>query len=434
MKATKARARVKVSVRPEAEWQQMFDEAWRLQREHFWEKGMAGVDWEAMYARYAPLLVRITTRSELSDLLWELQGELGTSRAYEMGGAYRTRPRYRQGFLGVNWAYDAATTRYRLAHIVRGDPADLDATSPLTSPGLAITEGDAVLAMNGQQVRPDRPPHALLVNQAGQVVQVTIEDAATSAVRTVLVKTLSSEEPARYHEWVERNRQYVHDRSNNRVGYIHIPDMKKEGFAAFHRSWLADYDYPAIVIDVRWNSGGNVSGLLLRHLACRRIGYDISRWEQPRPYPNTAPRGPMVVLANASTASDGDVFCHSFQLLHLGPVVGTRTWGGVIGYRVRHLLADETMTTQPEFAFWFPEVGWGVENYGVTPDIEVEIAPQMMGHATDPQLDCAIIEALRLADEQPGLEPQPERVCPFSSLQACVGGAVVSLEGKKAEA
>src|SRR5581483_9574005 len=144
--------RIKVSVQPAAEWKQMFAEAWRLQREHFWTADMSGIDWDAIYAQYAPLLERVSSRAELSDLLWELQGELNTSHAYEMGGQYRRPPYYSQGLLGVDWSYDATSQRYRIAHIIIGDPADSKTTSPLTSPGLNINEGDAVLAINGQRV------------------------------------------------------------------------------------------------------------------------------------------------------------------------------------------------------------------------------------------------------------------------------------------
>lgn len=400
-------SRIKVSVQPAAEWRQMFTEAWRLQREQFWNEEMSGVDWDAAYALYAPLVDRVTSRSELSDLFWELQGELGTSHAYEVGGEYRHGPHYRQGFLGVTWEYDEEHGRYRIARIVKGDTADTQATSPLTSPGLDVSEGDAVLAVNGQRVDAEHTPQELLVNQAGQEVQLTVEDAETAEIHTVTVKTLHSDYPARYREWVEHNRQYVHERSQNRVGYIHIPDMSTNGFAEFHRSFLTEYDYPALLVDVRWNSGGHVSSLLLEKLARRRIGYDFSRWGQPEPYPHESPRGPMVALTNEHAGSDGDIFCHSFKLMGLGPLLGMRTWGGVIGITMNHRLVDGTITTQPEFSFWFKDVGWNVENYGTDPDIEVDIAPQDFVQGIDSQLDRALAEALRLAEELPVLEPRP---------------------------
>ncbi len=399
--------RIKVSVQPAAEWKQMFAEAWRLQREQFWVEDMSGIDWDAIYAQYAPLIERVSSRSELSDLFWELQGELGTSHAYEMGGEYRQRPNYRQGFLGVDWSYDAASNRYRIAHIVQGDSWDSKITSPLTGPGLNVAEGDAVLAINGQRVGPNRSPQELLVNQAGNEVQLTIESAESKETRTITVEALSNEAPARYREWVEGNRRTVHTLSQERVGYIHIPDMGGTGYAEFHRSYLTEYDYPALLIDVRWNGGGHVSGLLLSKLTRKRVGYDFPRWGQPSPYPEGAPRGPMVALTNEQAGSDGDIFSHTFKLMDLGPLIGKRTWGGVIGISPRHRLVDGTMTTQPEFAFWFKDVGWNVENYGTDPDIEVDIAPQDYVNNLDPQLERAIAEALRLVEEYPALEPKP---------------------------
>ena len=400
--------RVKVSVQPAAEWKQMFAEAWRLQREQFWTEDMSGIDWDAIYAQYAPLVERVGSRSELSDLFWELQGELGTSHAYEFGGEYRHGPHYRQGFLGVDWSYDAENERYRIAHIVKGDPANEYETSPLTGPGLNVAEGDAVLAINGLRVGPDRSPQEPLVNQAENEVQLTIEEAATKETRVITVKTLASEWDARYREWVEYNRSMVHEASQGRVGYIHIPDMGANGYAEFHRSYLAEFDYPALLVDVRWNGGGHVSGLLLEKLTRRRVAYTFRRWGQPSGYPYESPRGPMVALANEQAGSDGDIFSHSFKLMGLGPLIGMRTWGGVIGISPRHRLVDGTMTTQPESAFWFKDVGWNVENYGTDPDIEVDIAPQDYVNGVDPQLERAIAEALQRIEEVPVLEPKPE--------------------------
>ncbi len=399
--------RIKVSVQLVAEWKQMFAEAWRLQREQFWTEDMSGVDWEGIYAQYAPLLERIGSRSELSDLIKELQGELGTSHTYERGGEYRRGNNYRQGFLGIDWQYDAATQRYRIAHIVRGDPSNKGETSPLTLPGLNVPAGDAVLAINGQRVTLERSPQELLVNQSEHEVQLLLEAAETKETRVITVPTLSSEDDARYREWVEYNRHLVHTQSEDRVGYIHIPDMLPHGFAEFHRSYLAEYDYPALVIDVRWNYGGHVSSLLLEKLARHRIGYDFQRWGAPIPYPEQSPRGPMVALMNEHTHSDGDIFCHSFRLMGLGPLIGKRTWGGVIGYTHHRRLVDGTLTTQPEYASWFKDVGWEVENHGTDPDIEVEVAPHDYQKHTDPQLQRAIQEALRRIAECPSLEPKP---------------------------
>ena len=398
--------RVKVSVAPAAEWRQMFQEAWRLQREQFWVEDLSGVDWDEVHRRYLPLVDRITTRSEFSDLLWELQGELGTSHAYESGGEYRWGPYYQQGFLGADWEHDAAAGGYRVTRLVRGDPWDADATSPLLRPGIGVRPGDVVVAINGQPLGPDVTPGERLVNQAGNEVAVVVQR-GDGQPRTVTVRALHSETPARYRDWVEDRRRYVHGAGEGRVGYVHVPDMSADGYAEFHRGFLVEYDHDALIVDVRHNRGGNVSGLLLEKLARRRVGYQYGRWQAPRPYPPESPAGPLVALTNESSASDGDVFSHAFKLMGLGPLVGKRTWGGVIGIRPVHRLADGTLTTQPEFSLFFDDVGWRVENYGTDPDIEVDNAPHHFREGTDPQLERAVAVALDLLRQRQPHRPNP---------------------------
>jgi tricorn protease len=348
---------------------------------------------------------RVTTRSELSDLLWEVQGELGTSHAYEIGGEYRPGPTYSQGQLGVDWRQDPATGRYIIGRIVEGDPWDPGVTSPLNRPGLDVRVGDAVLAINGQPVGGRVTPGEWLVNQADQEVLLTIQR-GDEAPRTVAVKALGTEQAARYRDWVEGNRRHVHEATAGRVGYVHIPDMGPEGFAEFHRGYLVEFDHEGLLIDVRYNGGGHVSQLLLEKLARRRLGYDFPRWGAPEPYPQHAPRGPIVALTNELAGSDGDIFSHTFKLLKLGPLVGKRTWGGVIGIWPRHILADGTLTTQPEFSFYFDDVGWNVENYGTDPDIEVDNRPQDYVRGVDVQLNKAIEVCLEQLVKVPPHTPQ----------------------------
>jgi tricorn protease len=400
--------RIKVSVRPEAEWQQMFDEAWRLQREQFWVADMAGVDWRTVHDRYAPLVQRIASRAELSDLLWELQGELGTSHAYEIGGDYRPHPQYQQGFLGVDWHVDAPEARHVVARILRGDSWDPKASSPLAAPGVNVRAGDAVVAINGQRVGPEASPAQLLVHQAGQEVLVTIAPADGEAEREVVVRALESEHPLRYRTWIAANRRSVHEATGGRVGYLHIPDMGPEGYAEFHRGYLAEYDREALIVDVRYNGGGHVSPLILEKLGRRRLGYDFARWTAPEPYFPESPRGPLVAITNENAGSDGDIFSHAWKMLQLGPLVGKRTWGGVIGISPYIPLADGTFTTQPEYSFWFADIGWGVENRGTEPTIDVDNPPQAYASGRDPQLERAIAEALQLAESHPSPVPTPE--------------------------
>ncbi|MFI7229154.1 PDZ domain-containing protein [Nonomuraea angiospora] len=394
-------SRIKVSVCPEAEWRQMFREAWRLQLENFWSEDMAGVDWPAVYDRYRPLVERVTTRGEFSDLLWELHGELATSHAFESGGEYRPGPDYTQGKLGVDWDYRDGV--YHIRSIVTGDPWDPEATSPLNRLGVDVRAGDAVLAINGAPIGETATPNERLVNQAGEEVELTLR--REGQVSTVTVRAISDERPARYRDWVNLNRAECHQRSGGRVGYLHVPDMGPEGFGEFHRGLLAEYDRQALIVDVRFNGGGSVSALLLEKLSRRRLGYDYPRWGDPEPYPPESPRGPLVAITNEWAGSDGDIFSHTFKVLELGPLVGKRTWGGVIGIWPRHQLADGTVTTQPEFSFAFDDVGWQVENYGTDPDIEVDITPQDYARGVDTQLERAIDVALELLAERPPHTP-----------------------------
>lgn len=408
--------RVKVSIEPQNEWTQMYREAWRMQRDHFWTEDMSGVDWQTVYNRYLPLLKRIATRSEFSDLMWEMQGELGTSHAYEMGGDYPPEPDYDQGFLAADFRFDPETGDYRLAHIVQGDGWDEGSSSPLATPGLNLRPGDRLVAINGRKLGQAVTPYELLVNQAGNDVSLTFIGQNGEEPRTVSVKTLPDETPARYREWVERNRQRVHEATDGRVGYVHIPDMGPRGYAEFHRGYLAEVEREGLIVDVRFNRGGHVSPLILEKLARRRLGYDVPRWGEPVPYPVESVMGPVVALINEMTASDGDMFSHAFRMMKLGQLIGKRTWGGVIGISVRDSLVDGGVTTQPEYSFWFQDVGWGIENYGTEPDIEVEIRPQDYVAGEDPQLERAIEEMQQLLTkappEMPDFGPRPKLSLP----------------------
>jgi tricorn protease len=407
--------RIRVLVLPGAEWKQMFREAWRLQRDQFWTPDMSQVDWIGVHDRYLPLVDRVSSRSEFSDLMGEMQGELGTSHTYEWWGDYRTPPVYGQGFLGADFRFDEDGEVWRIERILRGDPWNPEAESPLQAPGLNLKPGDRLLALNGRRLGRQLSPAQALVNLAGQEVFLTVagEDGEP---RQLIARTLTSEGPVHYRQWVEANRRRVHKATGGRAGYLHIPDMDAAGYAEFHRGYLAEVDRQGLIVDVRFNAGGAVSSLLLEKLSRRRLGYGVARWQQvPMPYPPESVAGPLVALTNEFAGSDGDIFSHSFKLMQLGPLIGKRTWGGVIGYRPRHALVDGTVTTQPEFSFWFTDVGWKIENYGADPDIEVDNTPQDYALGADAQLERGIQEMLRLLEaspEPPVFDSRPSRAAP----------------------
>jgi len=392
--------RAQTLVQPQQEWRQMYEEAWRLQRDQFWDERMSDIDWDVVHDRYASLLGRVRTRSELSDIIWEMQGELGTSHAYEMGGDYPRLNAYHRGFLGADFAFDAKAKGFRVTKVLRGFSWSQDNDSPLAVPGVDVVEGDVIVAVDGRGVGADCTIDELLINKANREVSLTIQDKKAGR-KNVVAKTLRSEAALRYRVWVETNRQYVHERTEGRVGYVHIPDMGPAGYAEFHFSYLSEVHRDGLLIDARYNRGGHVSPLLLEKLARKRVGYDVSRWGVPQPYPPESVAGPMVCLTNQFAGSDGDIFSHCFKLYNLGPLVGKRTWGGVIGIWPRHRLVDGTVTTQPEFSFWFKDVGWRVENYGTDPDHDVDIRPQDYNAGKDPQMEKALSLIVKELDRNP---------------------------------
>lgn len=388
--------RASVSVEPRAEWGQMFHETWRLMRDHFWNEGMSGVDWSAALERYEPLLDRVASRSEYSDLVWCMVGETGTSHCYEMMGEYRSRPTWGVGRLGAELTWEPDGGGYRVTRLVRGEAGDPGRSSPLLGPGVSVSAGDVIMEVDGVRLTPENPPGRALVDKGGREVVVSVSSGGSS--RRLTVKALRAAMPLYYRDWVLRNQRRVHEETDGRVGYVHIPDMGPLGFGEFHRDYLAEVDRSALIVDVRFNRGGHVSQLLIEKLARRIVGWDQNRWGHPWSYPGHAPRGPMVALTNEHAGSDGDIFSHVWKLNGLGPLIGTRTWGGVVGIWPRFKHVDGSITTQPEFAFWFNDVGFGVENHGTDPDEVVRMGPADYAEGRDPQLTAGIARVVGLLE------------------------------------
>lgn len=395
--------RVRIEVDPRAEWRQMYDEAWRLMRDHFWRADMGGVDWDAVHDRYAPLLDAIATKDDLVDLLWEMQGELGTSHAYVLPSPSAPEPGTRQGLLGADLEY--ADDAWRIVRIVPGETSEPRARSPLTAPGVAVAEGDAVVAIDGRPTDSPVNPQARLVGAADKPVALTIAPRGGGERRDVVVVPLADEFPLRYQDWVNGRRRWVHDNGGGRVGYVHVPDMVSGGWAQLHRDLRTEFARDALIVDVRGNRGGHTSQLVVEKLARRIIGWDLAREAGPTSYPEDAPRGPIVTVTDMYAGSDGDIVTAAIRSLGLGTVVGTRTWGGVIGIDGRYSLVDGTTVTQPRYSFWFERFGWGVENYGVDPDVEVVVTPQDRVAGADPQLEHALESALAELDRTPAARP-----------------------------
>ncbi|MFC8447804.1 PDZ domain-containing protein [Kitasatospora sp. NPDC057223] len=399
-------ARLRVTVDPAAEWRQMFDENGRIMRDNFWRADMGGFDWAGTLERYRPLVERLGSHDDLVDLLWEVQGELGTSHAYVTPPGTGTEAARRQGLLGADLAKDGDV--WRIGRILPGESSDPRARSPLAAPGVAVRPGDALLAVNGRPVDPVTGPAPLLAGTAGQPVELTVAGKDGTDQRHPVVVPLADEEPLRYHDWVAGRRAAVRELSAGRLGYLHIPDMVSAGWAQLHRDLRVEMAKEGVVVDLRENRGGHTSQLVIEKLNRRIIGWDIARdVAGAQPYPGDAPRGPVVALANEFSGSDGDIVNAAIQALGIGPVVGTRTWGGVIGIDNKYGLVDGTRVTQPKYAFWLEGYGWGVENHGVDPDVEVVIAPHQYAAGEDPQLAEGVRLALAALAETPAKTPPP---------------------------
>ncbi|MFE1264888.1 S41 family peptidase [Streptomyces albogriseolus] len=396
--------RVKHEADPAAEWRQAYAEAGRLIRAYFWEPDMCGIDWDGVLEQYRPLVERVASPDEFADLLREVLGELGTSHAYVTAARRNEGPPHyqrRQGLLGANLVHREAG--WTVKRILPGDSSDSRARSPLA--GAGIREGAVLTHVDGRPVDPVAGPYPLLAAAGGTTVELTFMPDGEGPPRRVAVVPLIDETPLRYQDWVAKRRAVVRELSGGRCGYLHIPDMGGSGWAQFNRDVRMEMSRPALIVDVRGNAGGHISELVVEKLTRTIIGWDLTRDAQPVSYASNAPRGPVVALADEATSSDGDMITAAFKLLELGPVVGQRTWGGVVGMTGRHRLGDGTVITVPMNAAWFDAYGWSVENRGVDPDLEALRTPLDWAEGRHAVLDDAVRLALDLLEAEPPASP-----------------------------
>lgn len=398
--------RILHAVDPAAEWRQAYAEAGRITRAYFWEPGMCGINWDAVLEQYRPLVERVASPDEFADLLREVLGELGTSHAYVTPSRRNEGPPHYQrpiGMLGANFAR-TKDGGWQVARILPGDSSDSRARSPLAGSG--VREGAILTHIDGRPVDPVAGPYPLLDGAGGTTVELTFRSAdGEGPARRVAVVPLVDDRPLRYQDWVAGRRQVVREMSGGRCGYLHIPDMGGSGWAQFNRDLRMEVSRPALIVDVRGNAGGNISELVIEKLTRTILGWDLTRNAQPVSYASNAPRGPVVALADEATSSDGDMITAAFRLLGLGPVVGMRTWGGVVGMTGRHRLGDGTVITVPMNAAWFDAYGWDVENHGVEPDIEALRSPLDWAEGRYAVLSTAVSTALDLLERHPAPAP-----------------------------
>lgn len=394
---------------PADEYWQIFQEVWRRYRDFFYVANMHGLDWEALRDRYAPLVAHVRHRSDLNYVIGEMIAELNVGHAYIAGGDTGAPPRPTCALLGVALTFDAASGRYRIAEVLRGENDDPVYRSPATAVGVDLRAGQYLLAIDGQELRPDVDPYRLLRRHAAATVRLTVHDAPSlEGARTVVIDPVASEEKLHYLEFVRHNREQVAKLGNGQLGYIHLPDMGQDGIREFVRQYYPQRDKAGLVIDDRWNGGGNISQMVLNRLQRQLLMCTFGRTTGFRPYPQALFAGHLVCLLNENSASDGDIFPAMFRRAGLGKLVGKRSWGGIVGITNRGMLLDGGTVNVPEFGNTEPGPQWTIEGHGVDPDIVVENDVKSMLAGRDPQLETAV--AILLA--QVAADPRPQPVAP----------------------
>ncbi len=397
-------------VDPKAEYAEIFREVWRRYRDYYYVRNMHGYDWQAIRAKYEPLLTWVGDRSDLNYLLGQMVAELSSGHAYVSGGDIGLPAKPNVALLGARFELDAASGRYRIAKILKGQNDEERYRSPLTEVGVGVSEGDYVLAINGQSLTARDNPYRLLRTAPGQLVQLSVSNKPDPAsARQVLVRPIADEQPLHYLAWVEHNRDYVDKASSGRIGYLHIPDMGSDGIREFIKAFYPQLRKQGLVIDVRDNGGGNVSPMIIERLSRPLLGLDYSRGTDfTSTYPQQAFLGHLAALCNGTTASDGDIFSYMFKQAKLGPLIGVRTWGGVVGISDWGPAIDGGEISVPESATANLQGQYVIEGHGVDPDIVVEqdVAAQLAGR--DPQLDRGIAELEKAIAAKPvALPPRP---------------------------
>jgi tricorn protease len=407
---------MRVLADPPAEWAEMFDNAWRLQRDMFFSPVMNGQDWSAVRESYRKLTPQLGSREDLNWLIGQMLGELGNSHTYVGGGDDGdTGPKVHAALLGVDWTLDAASGRYRFTTIYPGDNTREAYRSPLSQPGLNVKAGDYLLAVNGVELRAPTDPDSLMqLADAETTVDLTVSDSASGARRHVVVKPVEKELGVREAAWIAHNRAVVDKLSGGRIGYVYMSDMEQLGLQQFVRQFYPQLNKQALIMDDRWNGGGFIAPYALERLRRVLVAMAVNRERAVATEPLELLNGPKVALLNHWSASDGDIFPYLFKQYGLGKLIGTRSWGGVRGIRGNWAMMDGGYITIPEEAMYTTDSQWAVENHGVDPDIEIENQPADLLAGHDAQLEAAVDVLMKqIAGKPPGPPPPPPLLPPY---------------------
>ena len=395
-----------------AEWKQIFEEAWRYERDYFYDPGMHGRDWQEVWERYAPLIPHLRHRSDLSYILDQMNGELSVGHSFVFGGDFPTVDTDQAGLPGAELSFQNGG--WRLTRILTAESWNPGLVAPLDQPGLNVREGDFLVGVDGVPIGPTDDPYRFFDGTAGrQTVLHLNKRPSMDSAWTITIKPVSSESALRQRAWVEDNRRKVDQLSKGRLAYVWVPNTSGQGFVSFNRYYFAQQDKEGAVIDERFNGGGLLDDYMV-DLMTRRLRAALTN-EVPNGIPLRLPGGilgPKVLLINELAGSGGDFFPWVFRQQKAGPLIGTRTWGGLVKSSVHYALVDGGALTAPDNAVFDPiQKRWIAENEGVAPDIEVRIDAKSAAQGRDPQLEKGVQEALRLLEQEPSPKVVPP---PFS--------------------
>ena len=400
---------MKVTVDHHAEWTQIYHEAWRQMRDFYFAPNMSGVDWQKVQKNYEPLVAYVNHRADLTYILGEMIGELSTGHTYVGGGEMPHAERIKTGLLGAKIERDPASHYYRISKILRGQNWDNTLRSPLTEMGVNAKEGEYILAVNGRSTKEMNDIYESLVGTVGKQVTLKLNDEPSEegSHETVVVPT-GNEQELYYFNWVQTNIEKVSKATNGRVGYVHIPDMGFHGLNEFVKYYYPQLTKEALIVDVRGNGGGFVSPMVIERLHREMAMIDIARNTTPGPDPGGVMVGPKVMLLDEFSASDGDIVAYRFKKYKIGPVIGKRSWGGVVGIRGSLPFLDGGFLNKPEFSRYDIEgKEWIMEGHGVDPDIVVDNDPAKEYAGIDEQLNKGIEVILDEMTTHPAKLPPP---------------------------
>ncbi len=394
-----------MTIVPREEWNEIFTDAWRMERDFFYDPNMHGVDWEGVRKRYGNFIKYAVTRQDVNFLIGEMIGEISSSHTYKGGGDYESAKHEKSGLLGIDWAVENG--HYKIKKIIKGAPWDISGRSPFMRSGIKVKEGDYILAVNGVPLDISQEPYAAFEGLSNKTVELTVNDKPSfDGAWKIYVKTIPDETALRHSAWVEKNREYVAKLTDNKVGYIYVPNTGTEGQNELFRQFFGQMAKKGLIIDERFNSGGQIPDRFVELLNRKPLAFwavrDGKNWQWP-PYANF---GPKVMLINGWSGSGGDAFPDFFRKLKIGKLIGLRTWGGLIGISGVPSLIDNGYLTVPTFRMYNPDGTWFKEGHGVDPDIKVVDNPTELAKGIDPQLQRAVEEVLKELKNYPNPYPK----------------------------